>query len=88
MPRAALRPCTHPGCRALVRGGSRCEAHPYPVRTGHQGSTNPVYSSAKWKAMRRNFLAKYPVCAVCGGQATVVDHVVPITVRPDLAFET
>ena len=29
MPRRAPSICTYPGCNVLVRGGSRCDLHPY-----------------------------------------------------------
>lgn len=31
----------------------------------------------KWHKVARGFLARHPVCAVCGAPATEVDHIVP-----------
>ena len=88
MPKAAARPCTKAGCRALVLGGgSRCPDHPYDPRPVVSGSRDPFYTSAKWRAIRRNFLAKHKACA-CGAPATVVDHVLARSIRPDLQWDT
>ena len=54
-----------------------------------------VYDSAAWRYLRGVVLAESaqrsetgsPVCAMCGDRATAVDHRVPVSERPDLAFE-
>lgn len=32
---------------------------------------------SKWRRLSRLFLRRNPLCVVCGGPATVVDHIVP-----------
>ncbi len=86
MPMGAARPCTQPGCRALVRGGvGRCPEHPYAPRPATSGSKDPFYSSSRWRAARRCYLVKHPFCS-CGAKATVVDHILARAVRPDLEW--
>lgn len=86
MPMAAPRPCSKPGCRALTRGGApRCELHAEPSRSG---SRDPFYNTGRWRAARRCYLVKHPTCAACGAPASVVDHVVPRQLRPDLEWES
>jgi 5-methylcytosine-specific restriction protein A len=63
-------------------------AAPTPTR----GVEDAVVSSARWKALRAAVLRDQPLCRTCvaAGRtefATQVDHVVPVRVRPDLAFE-
>ena len=35
------------------------------------------YSSDRWRAERRRYLAMYPYCDRCGEPSAVVDHVIP-----------
>jgi 5-methylcytosine-specific restriction protein A len=83
MATGAPRPCTHPGCRALVTKGSRCPAHPYKMqRTAHGKAKHKLYNTARWRRERRIFLNNNPLCVVCLQQhgptpATVVDHITP-----------
>ena len=85
MPTAARKPCTWPGCPALVSGGSRCERHRGEARrqadAARASSSERGYSAA-WQKARRAFLSKHPLCAEHERRgelrpATVVDHVVP-----------
>jgi 5-methylcytosine-specific restriction protein A len=85
MPDAPPRPCPQPGCPALVKSGY-CEAHrPKARKTSERG-----YDGA-WRKLRRFKLATDPVCQIrthCQGMvATEVDHIIPISVRPDLRLE-
>ena len=32
----------------------------------------------EWRRIREKFLQEHPYCALCNGQATVVDHVLPL----------
>ncbi len=57
-----------------------------------RGVEDAVVSSARWKALCAQVLRDEPICRGCatGGRtelATQVDHVVPVRVRPDLAFD-
>ena len=82
-----LRPCTFPGCRALVQGSSRCEAHSrrdsYPA-----GSTTARGYDGDWRRLRDLKMRTDPVCELrihCqGAVAEDVHHVISIRQRPDL----
>lgn len=57
-----------------------------------RGVEDAVVSSARWKAVRAQVLRNEPLCRMCvaAGRtelATQVDHVVPVRVRPDLAYD-
>ena len=84
MPSAPSRPCTYPGCRALVRGASRCSAHPY-ARV--KGEYDAFYSSPAWRKLRAVFIRRHPLCAACGGPAKHVDHVLARKDAPHLELE-
>jgi 5-methylcytosine-specific restriction protein A len=85
MPRAALRPCTHPGCGELVADGSRCPKHARAERVEidrRRGSSASRGYGHKWRRYREAFLAEHPLCKACvvAGRtrpATVVDHIRP-----------
>jgi 5-methylcytosine-specific restriction protein A len=75
MPWAAPRRCPVPGHPPFT--GRRCplcereydrERGP-PSRRGY---------GRDWKELRASFLLSHPLCAICGGAAAQVDHIVPI----------
>ena len=80
-----LRPCLHPGCTALVRGGY-CEQH-QPKRVERRSAESRAwrrwYSLPVWTDdLRPNQLLHEPFCRECARRglrvrATDVDHVVP-----------
>ena len=82
MPNSAMRPCSYPGCPALVQHG-RCEQHaeaPRPVYN-RDPERQRLYDR-KWQMRRRLQLSKYPWCADCLAQgrytaATDVHHINP-----------
>jgi len=84
MPTKALKPCSWPGCPNLVKGG-RCSDHrkeqderPSAARRGY---------GRKWQAYSKWFLSQHPVCACgCGGKATDVDHIIPVSGPDDPLF--
>ena len=57
--------------------------------------THRIYQSAAWKYVRAQVLAESaaqsptgrPVCSVCGGEANAVDHILPISEAPGLAYD-
>jgi len=60
------------------------------------GKKDPFYCSARWRTLRRVFLATHPVCADPFGYhaedgrvvlAGEVDHVIPRALRPDLELD-
>lgn len=78
MPYAAPKPCSHPGCRALVRGRGPCPEHKRK-RERERGSAHQRGYDSRWRRYRLGFLARHPLCVECeqGGRvepATVVDH--------------
>jgi len=86
MPTAAPRPCTYPGCGALVRDGSgRCEKHKRVEAKQldrQRGSANERGYTYAWQRARQHFLRAHPLCAEHERQgrvepACVVDHIVP-----------
>jgi 5-methylcytosine-specific restriction protein A len=84
---AVLRPCSTPGCPALVAAG-RCPAHRRDAENRRGSATKRGYNSA-WDRLRRLQLALEPCCRECAKQgfvvgATEVDHIIPIVKRPDL----
>lgn len=81
MPQAALRPCTQPGCPALVPRG-RCGAH--QARTSDlRGSAASRGYDRQWRRWRESHLRENPICVDPYRQhirpvvATVVDHIQP-----------
>ena len=59
---------------------------PKPRRTkGYNGSQSPIYQSKAWKQDRAHFLQSNPFCKMClelenkHTQATVCDHIIPVT---------
>lgn len=86
MPKAAPRPCTHPGCGVLVHDGSgrcarhrRVEARELDARRGSSTARGYGY---KWQQASAAYLRSYPLCVrhQARGQlvpATEVDHIVP-----------
>lgn len=68
--------CNHPGCNALIdRGATYCPKHE-SLHGFHKNPYEYLYNIPLWKKMRKEFLKDNPTCAVCGGKATVVDHIV------------
>lgn len=80
MPMKPKRPCKHPGCPRLT-SGPYCELHA-KVHAGDRASAFERGYSRRWQMVRKQFLVKHPLCALCeqSGKltsATVVDHIQP-----------
>jgi 5-methylcytosine-specific restriction protein A len=61
MPKAAPRPCTAPGCSALVYGGgSRCAAHPHETSfaSKRRGSRHERGYGTDWDKLRLQVLQR------------------------------
>ena len=103
MPKAPPRPCTKPGCPAYATERSRCDQHQVPVderfrksgrsRWPRTSAASRGYDAA-WRRLREAKLSADPFCQCdectrTGAllQATVVDHIIPISERPDLRLE-
>lgn len=86
MPKSAPRPCTYPGCGALVHDGSgRCDLHRRVEARAldeRRGSAASRGYGHKWREAREAWLRSHPLCARHDARgetvaATVVDHIVP-----------
>ncbi len=97
MPKAAPKPCSHPGCRALVHE-RYCDAHQKAFRKRQderRGSSAERGYDTTWRRLRLSFLAQHPLCECedCDAgrkrltPANVVDHIVSIEERPELRLE-
>ena len=52
-----------------------------PSKFTQKGYEHPLRkrgNSGPWRKFRTKFLSRHPLCAHCGRQATVVDHIVPL----------
>jgi len=87
MPIKPKRPCSYPGCPELT-DGQYCDYHrreEYKKYNRFQRDefSKRFYNSREWKLLRRQKLAKDPLCEQCKREgrltpATVVDHIVPM----------
>lgn len=86
MPQAAPKPCTHPGCGALVRDGtSRCPKHPRENKyaTRRDGSRHERGYGKVWDRLRKAVLLRDKgLCQPCLARDDVtsgneVDHIIP-----------
>jgi 5-methylcytosine-specific restriction protein A len=86
MPFAAPRYCTKPGHPAFTgRRCPECERIHERVR----GSAAARGYDGQWRRLRLAVLAEEPLCRLCAergeaAEATDVDHIIPLAVRPDL----
>lgn len=85
MPARPGRPCAHPGCSAIVRGGSRCNAHRLPPRPDQRPSAARRGYDSEWQRKRKMYLTAHPWCVDPFDihfdlvAAVVVDHIVPLS---------
>ncbi len=84
MPQAAPRPCSAPGCKALVHDGSgRCAAHPRPAWSKSGGKATKRKTGRWLQAERDALFRSDPLCAECKRHgrvrlATIRDHIAPL----------
>ena len=87
MPPKPMKPCYHPGCPELTPTGY-CDKHKKETRKRHnayRGSAHSRGYTSRWRRESKRFLQYNAyVCAVCGGIATEVDHIVPHKGDPKL----
>jgi 5-methylcytosine-specific restriction protein A len=84
MPNRAKRPCTYPGCTALVESG-RCDKHRAQVSklyNKQRGSSADRGYDSRWRKARDRYLREHPLCNECFKNnqvtaATIVDHIEP-----------
>lgn len=94
MPSRPLKPCGHPGCDQLAETG-RCEAHAIVHKRQKElwrGSAASRGYGYRHQQERVRHLREHPLCARCLQQgrvtsASVLDHRLPIRVRPDLQHD-
>lgn len=95
-PRAAPRPCTWPGCGALVRGGARCPQHQGLERREadqRRGTAAERGYGSRWQKARVGYLCSHPLCRACEAEGRVtaavhVDHIVPHKGDPSLFWDS
>ena len=82
--------CHWPGCTSAAEG-YYCDRHKTAAQKRKEASRslfkgtrrkrsaeyNRLYHTVRWRKLRYAFLKAHPVCAVCGGLATTVDHIIP-----------
>lgn len=95
MPSAIKTPCRHPGCGVPCRGGY-CERHQRDRRMsdGRRGNAAERGYDEAWRkiAQLRRELDAY-LCQICLNEhqrltpANIVDHIIPLHVRPDWRLE-
>ena len=93
-PRRPRKPCAWPMCAGLVESPERyCDAHRAhaPRYSQTRGQRRPgaqdqddFHNSTRWRRFRAWYLGQHPLCGECeraGGvvEATIVDHIVPIS---------
>ena len=92
MPSATPKPCTYPGCGALVRDGtSRCGKHKHIERKQvdqQRGTSAQRGYGSRWQKARATYLSFNPTCARCGQAASVVDHITPHKGNSELFWST
>jgi len=76
---AALRPCTYPGCPAVVPAG-RCARHVSLIRKQRPTPHQLGYTYA-WRKARAAYLRAHPLCVECEKigkiiPADQVDHII------------
>ncbi|MCR4627374.1 MAG: HNH endonuclease [Treponema sp.] len=79
--------CKKAGCgRAAIAGKDYCERHinnaavldrKIFTKRGKSSQWHSLYESPEWRRRRAAFLKKYPICFICGGKSTIVDHIIP-----------
>ena len=88
MPWSPKRDCV--GCGRRVAGGRPCP-HCKARRDASQPGVRERYG-AGWDALARRVIAEEPLCRLCEADgritaSTQADHIVPVSVRPDLKQE-
>ncbi len=78
MPRRPPHPCAHQGCPNVTRE-RYCEAHAAESSRYDQerGSASSRGYGASWRKLRAWYLARNPLCVMCGKAAREVDHILP-----------
>ena len=91
MPTSPLKPCSYPGCHALVKSG-RCEMHVKQMRKRYdaqRGNSGQRGYDARWQAVRAIKIGRDPICELCVSKGIVkrtdiVHHIKPVEEHPEL----
>jgi len=93
MPYKSKVPCKHGRCSALVEVGETYCAYHKPLHKNDYPRRHPerqkLYSSARWMAFRKTYLAEHPLCAnyaTCHNLATIVHHIVNHELNEELMW--
>jgi 5-methylcytosine-specific restriction protein A len=67
--------CLAAGCN-LTTTSAYCTEH----RPDYTRTNNPLYSTRRWRMLRRQVLTDHPFCSTkgCHGLATDVDHIIAV----------
>lgn len=95
MPKSSPAICSQPGCGILTSTG-RCDAHSrsvtrdYRAEGIHRGSAASRGYDWAWTKLSKRYRRAHPLCEMyCKDedrlkQAELVDHIIPVDVRPEL----
>lgn len=89
MPMLPLSKCSQPGCPNRTARAGPCDEHRRLVdRDTKSRQTWRIYKDRRWEPLRQEVLFEQPMCAGerCPQRSVVVDHIVPVRDRPELAF--
>lgn len=65
MPKAAMKPCSYPGCSELVESG-RCLAHSHFRDMEYRDAERQkLYNTFQWRQIRKKQLTAHPWCEKC-----------------------
>src|SRR4051812_35534148 len=72
-----IRLCAEAGCGELVYYRGRCREH--ASAQNRPSNYSHVYSTKRWRLLRRKVIVEHPICQSCGNAiSTVGDHVLPL----------
>ena len=95
MPSRLKRPCRHPGCPRLSHARF-CDEHrrlANRLTSSRRGDSTQRGYDAAWQKLRAWYIREHPFCEDCLEQGVFttwrveVDHIIPISVRPDLRLD-
>jgi 5-methylcytosine-specific restriction protein A len=93
MPYSPKRPCRYPGCPGFCEPGQvYCKTHLEFSSDRIRGGADARGYDSRWRAARKLYLHRHPLCAVCRAEgrltpATVVDHIIPHRGDKDLFWD-
>jgi 5-methylcytosine-specific restriction protein A len=76
--------CAETGCKEIVSAGKYCSNHgPKAKHDERRGSSSKRGYNKTWEKVRKNYLARFPLCERCKEQgritsAVLVHHIKPI----------